>query len=109
MAVVRPKWRGKTVCFEVKVSRADFLSDIRTEKWRKYASVFDLLYFAVPAGLVDRREVPKGVGLVVHDGGDWEVAKQANSRSYPDTDRAEVLMSVLLNKHPASWKREPSC
>ncbi len=44
--------------YEVKVSRADFLSDIKSGKWRGYLPHCHRIYFATPAGLVDKKEIP---------------------------------------------------
>jgi len=49
---------------EIKTSRADFLSDIRTDKWKKYLPYCNLFSFVVSslevAGIYD---LPDGVGL----------------------------------------------
>src|SRR5688500_8380629 len=37
---------------EVKVGRGDFLSDVRSGKWHKYAAFSCRVFFAVPLGLV---------------------------------------------------------
>jgi hypothetical protein len=48
---------------EVKVSRADFLSDIRSAKWRQYTEFSCRVFFAAPRGLIDPIELPKETGL----------------------------------------------
>jgi hypothetical protein len=48
---------------EVKVSRADFLSDIRSEKWKRYRRFSCRIWFATPAGMIRPDELPEGLGL----------------------------------------------
>lgn len=50
--------------YEVKESRADFLSDVRRGKYEGYLSFCHQLYFAVPKGLIKKEEVPAGCGLI---------------------------------------------
>lgn len=51
--------------YEVKATRADFLSDIRSGKWEQYLPRLTQFYFAVPSGLVQNDEVPGPAGLIV--------------------------------------------
>lgn len=51
--------------YEIKVSRSDFLQDVRTEKYKKYLGYAHKFYYAVPYGLVEKEEVPKELGLIV--------------------------------------------
>lgn len=60
---------------EVKISRADFLSDIRSEKWRQYVAFSCRVFFAVPKGLIDPSELPAEAGLWHLDGGQWMLVK----------------------------------
>jgi len=48
---------------EVKVSRADFLSDIRSDKWKRYRRFSCRIWFAAPAGMIRHDELPDGLGL----------------------------------------------
>jgi hypothetical protein len=52
-----PQIRG----YEVKVSRSDFLRDI---KYSQYLPYFHEFYFVVPAGMVQRQEVEENIGLM---------------------------------------------
>lgn len=51
------------IAYEIKVSRADFLRDLRDEKWRQYLPFCDRFYFVTPWGMVERAEVPAPAGL----------------------------------------------
>ena len=60
--------------FEVKASRADFQSDINKGKYRKYLGISNRMFFALPAGMVQKEEVPVECGL-------WTWKKEKNSWS----------------------------
>lgn len=62
---------------EVKVSRADFLSDMRSGKWRQYASFSCRVFFAAPKGLISAAELPSEPGLWELEAGTWKLAKPA--------------------------------
>ena len=58
----------KRVCYEVKTSRGDFLSELKRPLKRRigmrYSNEF---YFATPAALVSAAEIPAECGLVEAD------------------------------------------
>lgn len=49
---------------EVKISRADFLSDVRSEKWKRYRRFSCRIWFAAPQGIIAPSDVPDGTGLL---------------------------------------------
>jgi len=49
---------------EIKVSRPDFQSDVRSGKWRDGLENCHLFYFIVPYGLITKDELPEGTGLM---------------------------------------------
>lgn len=61
--------------YEVKVSRADFQSDINSAKWQKYFKFSSAVTFAVPDGLIKRIELPEGAGLIVRKDKVWRTVK----------------------------------
>lgn len=66
--------------YEVKVTRADFLADLRAEKWRRYLSQVDRLFFAVTEGVAQPEEVPPEAGLLVrveNEGAGWRQLRKA--------------------------------
>lgn len=73
------------IAFEVKVSRSDFLNEIKDPGKRAGAEALShRFYFATPAGLVDVREIPDGCGLLeVHESGVTREAKAATRRDAP--------------------------
>ena len=51
---------------EVKVSRADFLSDLaKPQKREAYALLAQAVYYVAPEGIIQTSEVPQGMGLMV--------------------------------------------
>lgn len=63
--------------YECKISREDFRSDVTSGKWQAYLRYSYSVVFAVPAGLVDKREVPEMCGLIVRHDASWRIAKKA--------------------------------
>ena len=66
--------------YEVKVTRGDFLSDIRSRKWERYLQHCARFFFATPEGLVDKSEVPKPAGLLIRHEHGWRHLKRAEHR-----------------------------
>lgn len=51
---------------EVKISRADFLSDLsKPEKRDAYAAMAEAVYYVAPEGMISPAEIPPGLGLLV--------------------------------------------
>lgn len=51
--------------YEIKVSRSDFLHEIKNPEKRKTALLFsNQFYFVVPTGLVKKEEIPNECGLI---------------------------------------------
>jgi hypothetical protein len=62
--------------FEVKVSVSDFRADVTKGKWQSYLRYANSVTFAVPAGLIDKKDVPATCGLIVRHEGGWRYAKR---------------------------------
>ena len=94
---VKPSYtRFCVAIYEVKISRSDFLSDIKTEKWRSYLPRCHRFYFATPAGMVDINEIPEEAGWIVRGDRGWKVMKAAPVR---ETEiPKEMLLSLLFTK-----------
>lgn len=93
--------------YEVKVSRTDFLND---DKWQKYLPCCRQFYFVCPHGLIDKDEVPKGVGLiyVTKTGSRLLRKKKAVSRDVELPQ--DFLFSILFNRcivtETSRWRHE---
>lgn len=103
---IRPSWsKPRPTTYEVKVSRSDFLSDIRSEKWKRYLPWSKRFYFATPRGLVEKDEMPKGVGLMYRNENGWYSVK-ASRLHHRDDERerqSELAMALLLSLKPSPW------
>lgn len=92
-------------CYEVKVSRADFLADTQAGKYRRYLPYVRRIYFAAPSGLLSKADVPADAGLIVRGGTGWSVVKAAPIQK-PDPERwPSLLMSIVLKLHPGPWQK----
>lgn len=63
------------IAYECKVSVSDFRQDITKGKWQSYLKYASGVIFAVPKGLIDKDEVPKGCGLIVRSDSCWRMVK----------------------------------
>ena len=103
-----PHMAMKRVCYEVKTSRADFLSELKHPLKRRigmrYSNEF---YFVTPAALVTTAEIPPECGLV--EAGyatfaEWKalIGRHAGFFNYNPESRAYCMITV-----PAPWRDTP--
>lgn len=90
----------ETLAIEVKVTRADFLSDVKNPHkqaaWRAAATRHA---YAVPAGLVKPDEVPDGCGLIyvkAHGSTDWGFAEWVARAPYTPGHAPQLPTRVRL-------------
>lgn len=81
--------------YEVKISRADFRADVTVAKWQAYLEYAHSVVFAVPAGLIDKREVPEMCGLIIRHENSWRIAKKAVINPHPIAQ--EALLKLLID------------
>lgn len=97
---IRPSYTRFTVdIFEVKRSRADFLSDIRKEKWRGYLKHCNRFYFAVESGVAKKEDIPKEAGLIVRGDKGWSTTKQSPNRDNEIPYETMMAMLFYRKKH----------
>ncbi|MFN7994104.1 MAG: hypothetical protein U0Q18_10905 [Bryobacteraceae bacterium] len=98
----------KRVCYEVKVSRADFLTELRHPLKRRlgmrYSNEF---YFVCPSGLLDISEIPAECGLIEAGPASYDqwkrlVGRHAGFFHYDPDTRAYCMITV-----PAPWRDTP--
>src|SRR3954447_19421488 len=103
-----PHTAMKRVCYEVKTSRGDFLSELQHPLKRRlgmrYSNEF---YFVTPAGLVSGAEVPADCGLVEAGRATFDEWKQLIGRhagffNYGPDARAYCMITI-----PAPWRDTP--
>jgi hypothetical protein len=96
-----PHLAMKRICYEVKISRADFLLELRRPLKRRlgmrYSNEF---YFLTPAGLVDLAEIPVDCGLV--EVGSRELIRGATTFGHDCETGLHCAVRV-----PAAWRDTP--
>lgn len=66
----------RPMAYEIKVSVADFRSDVTSGKWQNYLRYACGVIFAVPAGLIGKDDVPPGCGLIVRHENVWRTVRK---------------------------------
>ncbi|MEN0088212.1 MAG: hypothetical protein AAF737_07240 [Pseudomonadota bacterium] len=98
-AVVMNLWPSKGLqlhVFEVKVSRADFMQEMKDlTKSEAIGRFADFFWLACPVGLVAVEEVPQSWGLMELTKGGMRVKKQAPARDKPAELGRPFVASVL--------------
>ncbi len=74
----------RPISYEVKVSRADFLSDVTSGKWQKYLPYSCGVVFATPKGLISKGEIPDKCGLIERSEAGWRFLKGPNLSRSPE-------------------------
>ena len=103
-----PHTAMKRICYEVKTSRGDFLSELKGPLKRRigmrYSNEF---YFVTAAGLISAAEVPVDCGLI--EAGEatfaeWKslIGRHAGFFNYDPDTRAYCMITV-----PAPWRDTP--
>lgn len=80
--------------YEVKVTRSDFLQDVRKRKYEKYLPHCNRLYFAVKSGICKKEEIPDGIGLIVRGENGWSTIKTAKKRDV--VFEQQMMLSLLF-------------
>lgn len=70
----------RPMAYEVKVSVADYRRDVTSGKWQTYLPYAAGITFAVPAGLIDKKELPEGCGLMTRSEAGWRTVKAPTLR-----------------------------
>lgn len=99
-----PRWRYDTPqihAYEIKVGRGDLLSDLNSDKWRKYLDHCQTVTFAMPHGLAKKEEIPAECGVMFRTGRGWRTERRAQNIGSACSIQA---MAKLLSCHPS---REP--
>lgn len=103
-----PHTAMRRICYEVKISRGDYLSELKQPLKRRigmrYSNEF---YFVTPASLVEASEVPAECGLIeagFTDSTEWRklIKRQAGFFNYDPGTRAFALITI-----PAPWRDTP--
>jgi hypothetical protein len=95
--------------FEVKVSRADFLHDVRNGSKRgRYMELCQFFYYVTPSGLVDVSEVPEEAGFItVNSEGRTRIVKHAPRRECPEPEWD--FFAAICRRVGEAWFKPPWC
>jgi len=93
----------RPTCYEIKVSRADFMADVRAKKFRRYEPWCERGYFCAPRGLISKKEIPVGWGLMLRGERGWYSAKQSRMGPLQRQAWRPLFLAVILKMHPGPW------
>lgn len=83
------------VTYEIKVSLSDFRSDVTKAKWMAYLDFSYGVVFAVPKGLITKKDLPVGCGLMTYNGeGIWHTVKKPTLT--PCEPDSKFLLKLLM-------------
>lgn len=77
-----PSKNMQRIAYEVKISRGDFLAELKNpEKREPFMRYVNQFFFATPVGLVEPEEIPDDLGLIeIHGDGFWKIKVNAPHR-----------------------------
>jgi hypothetical protein len=79
--------------YEVKVTRSDFLQEIKKKKYEASLPHCNRFYFATTSGIAKAEEIPEGIGWIVRGENGWSTVKAAKKR---DVEFNQQMMLSLL-------------
>lgn len=96
---------GISYVIECKATRSDFMAD-KTKPHRdgKVCGLGNYRYYAAPAGLIDRDELPEGWGLIEASGGGMRQRKAATCQEAHDQREKVLLVQVLRYGWQPEWR-----
>lgn len=110
LALRKPRKEGigevESLAVEIKVSRADFLADVRNPaKQARWRDLTHRMAYAAPKGLVAADEVPEGCGLLEVEpvGDDWCRSEWAKRAPYGEHSPDVPTWLALTFAHRACW------
>jgi len=86
----------RRIAYEIKVSRADLMKELTKDPEKRLAAMklSNLFFYVVPAGLVDKKEIPEGCGLIEANKGGLRTKLAAKYREVDDPNFAFVARMV---------------
>lgn len=94
------------ISYEIKVSRSDFLMELRQPEKRKPAmEVSNQFYFVTPDGLIAANELPEHCGLMVARDGKLKIQHRAILRDCPDPPWRFVASALRNARGPSNRAR----
>lgn len=102
---LEPKYFNPCV-HEVKVSRADFMSDMaKPKKHEAYAAMSEAVYYVAPEGIIQPAEMPKGYGLLVERSeGEFVLIKRPRKRKIQLQAHHYLNMIIKPGQYPPGYR-----
>ncbi|MDP3008129.1 MAG: hypothetical protein Q8N30_03560 [Methylococcales bacterium] len=101
--------KGANPCVhEVKVSRADFFSDLaKPEKREAYAAMSEAVYYVAPEGIITPNEVPHGYGLLIErNESEFLLIKRPRKRKVELQPQHYLNMIIKPGQYPQSYNAD---
>lgn len=92
------------VTYEVKASRADFMCEMRSEKWRIYRRFSAYIFLACPEGMVRPEELPKEMGLIVRRDDTWRPIRKGRRNPEWSLSRRQWMNLCLKGRNPSPFE-----
>ena len=94
---VKPSYnRFNLDIYEVKVTRRDFLQEIKKKKYEASLPHCNRFYFATLSGIAKKEEIPDGLGLIVRGEKGWTTIKSAKKRNI-EFEQQMLLSMIFFN------------
>lgn len=97
---------ANAVCYEIKHSHNDFMSDIKKPAKRaSYLEISSCLYYVCPNEVIKPHEVPKEAGLIymLNDGSFKEIIKAPINNQWKNNFNKSLLITLIKNKNIANY------
>ena len=105
VVTIKPSYnRFNLDIYEVKVTRSDFLNEIKKKKYENSLPHCNRFYFAVLQGIAKAEEIPDGLGLIVRGDNGWSTVKAAKKRDV-EFDQQMMLSLLFFNGRVFNKKR----
>lgn len=92
----------KTIGYEIKTSRSDFLQD---KKWQNYLPVCNRFYFVSPPEVINKEDLPSGIGLYHVIDNTLKCIKKAKPQDFEHAAVLEVLQYIVINRTLSERKK----
>lgn len=97
------------LAYEIKISVADFRRDVTAGKWQSYLQFAAGVTFAVPAGLINKADVPPGCGLMVRGEEGWRTIKAPTLKAL-DGLPLQVWLKLIIDGIDRQYQEiQPRC
>ena len=86
----------RPLVYEIKVSPADFRSDVTKGKWHSYLDYACGVIFAAPAGMIGKADLPAGCGLIQRSDAGWRMTKGPTLKALDNMPR-DAWLKLLMD------------